>query len=338
MPTPNILVVDDDPSAVQLMARMLTGLGDVRFATSGADALRVARAAAPDLVLLDAEMPGMSGFQVCEALKTDDTLAEAQVIFVTSHAEPAFEVAGFEIGAADFIAKPVNAQLVLARVKAQLRVKQMADAMKRVASIDAMTGVLNRGRFDPLVESEWRRARRHGGALSVLMVDVDHFKLYNDRYGHPAGDACLRAVAQALAEVCRRPGDVVARYGGEEFALLLPQTPRAGAQHVALDALRAIEALAIPHGASPTCRHVTVSIGVGCYDESSSCWLAPSADSRFGSEEDAPRVGHLVAVADAALYAAKRAGRAQAWRLDLGDRDNVAMAREVGPAAIRRAA
>lgn len=341
MPSPSILVVDDDPSAIQLMARVLKGVGELRFATNGADALRLAQAVAPDLILLDAEMPGLSGFQVCAALKASESLSGIPVIFVTSHGEPAFQVAGFEIGAADFIAKPVNGQIVLARVMAQLRVKQMADAMERVANVDALTGVANRGRFDHLIESEWRRARRHGDALSVLMVDVDHFKLYNDRHGHQAGDDCLRAVAQALSAVCLRPGDVVARYGGEEFALLLPKTASAGAEHVAREALCAIGALAEPHDTSSTSHQVTVSIGVASYDETSACWMPPSTDSQLGALADAPSAGRLVAVADAALYAAKRAGRAQAWRLDLGDLDNVALAREIGlrrEAAVRIAA
>src|SRR5664280_2921064 len=165
--------------------------------------------------------------------KAEPALADVPVIFVTSHSEAAFEVAGFEMGAADFIAKPVSAPLVLARVKTQLRVKRMGDELRRIATTDGLTGVANRRRFDESLEREWRRARRSGDPLALLMIDIDHFKLFNDRYGHPAGDACLRSVAQALVGASLRPADLVARYGGEEFVVLLPKTPRAGAEHLA---------------------------------------------------------------------------------------------------------
>ena len=151
------------------------------------------------------------------------------VIFITGHCQPAFEIAGFEAGANDFIAKPVNAQLLLARVRAQLRIKQMADELRAISVVDPLTGVANRRRLDDALEREWRRARRRGNAMSLLMLDVDHFKLFNDSYGHPAGDRCLQQIALALVAACQRPGDMPARYGGEEFALLLPETARDGA-------------------------------------------------------------------------------------------------------------
>lgn len=314
----NILLVDDDPGSIQLMGRILSGVGNVRFATTGQNALQLAHELPPDLILLDAEMPGMNGFQVCAALKADQALTDVPVIFVTGHSEPAFEVAGFEAGAADFIAKPVNAQLVLARVRAQLRVKRMADELRRVSTIDSLTGVANRRRFDESLTREWLRGRRSGEPLSLLLVDVDHFKLFNDHHGHPAGDACLCAVAQAMVGASLRPTDLVARYGGEEFALLLPQTPRAGAEHIAQRLLDGIETLAIPHAASPTARHVTVSIGIACHDEASACWVEPSQASRCGNELPTRCIAaDLVEAADRALYAAKGGGRARARLLDI---------------------
>lgn len=328
----DILLVDDDPSIIRAMARILDGIAPLRFATSGAEALCLARECAPDLILLDAEMPEMSGFQVCEALKRDPALAEVPVIFVTSHAEPDFEVAGFQIGAADFIAKPVKPPLVLARVKAQLRVKQMADELRRISTVDVLTGVANRRCFDDALAREWRRAGRGGEPLSLLMIDVDHFKLFNDHHGHPAGDVCLRAVAQALAGATQRPADLVARYGGEEFVLLLPATPRGGAEHIAHRVLDVVEALAIPNAVSPTAQHVTVSLGLACYDETSASWVQHAPDSRFQNDlEGRSKAGDLVKAADVALYAAKRAGRAQARLLDVADVDVPAMARELMP-------
>jgi diguanylate cyclase (GGDEF)-like protein len=319
----SILLVDDDAGQIQVLGRILSALGDLRFATNGEVALALAREAPPDVILLDSEMPGMSGFELCEQLKADPVLADVPVIFVTSHCEPAFELAGFEIGAADFIAKPVNAPVVVARVQMQLRLKRMADELRRIATIDVLTDVANRRRFDESLAREWGRARREGSALSLMMIDVDHFKAYNDRYGHPAGDACLRSLAKALASTCLRPADLVARYGGEEFVLLLPQTPRRGAEHMVRSVLAAIEELGIAHDASPTARHVTVSIGASCYDEDSACWVPSLSKSRFMADLTAHcSAVDLLQAADRALYVAKHAGRAQARLLDLTDVDH----------------
>lgn len=327
----SILLVDDDPGAIQLLARILQDTGELRFATSGEDALRLAREAPPDLILLDAEMPGMSGFQACEALKAEPSLADVPGIFVTKHGEPAFEVAGFDLGAADFIAKPFHAESVLARVKRQLRVKHMADELTQIATIDALTGIANRRCFDEWLDREWRHARRSGAPLALLMIDVDHFKPFNDCYGHPAGDACLRSIAHALVGKSLRPSDLAARYGGEEFVMLLPQTPRSGAEHMARSVLHAVERLSITHATSPTARHVTVSIGVGCYDIDSACWASPSPLSRF-ADDPMTRCSpnDLVDAADRALYSAKHAGRAQARLLDIADHAAPERARAVG--------
>jgi diguanylate cyclase (GGDEF)-like protein len=334
----DILLVDDDPGTIHHLARILAGSGKLRFATSGKVALQLARESPPDLILLDAEMPGMSGFEVLDTLKAEPAMVDVPVIFVTSHSDTAFEVAGFEQGAADFITKPVNARLVLARVKAQLRVKRMADELRRISTTDFLTNVANRRRFDESLEREWLRARRAGDPVSLLMVDVDHFKLYNDRYGHPQGDACLRNVAQALIRAGLRPADLVARYGGEEFMLLLPQTARRGAECIAHRILDAIEAMGIPHETSPTARIVTVSIGIACHDDASACWVGPSADSRFAPQPHARcSVRDLVQAVDKALYAAKRAGRAQASLLDISDVDTPQLASSIASSCQPRA-
>jgi len=330
MANQDILLVDDDPGSIQVMGRILNGIGQLHFATSGEEALRLARESAPDLMLLDAEMPGMSGFQVLEALKAEPKLADVPVIFVTCHSDAAFEVAGFEMGAADFIAKPISPPLVLARVKAQLRAKRMDDELRAIATIDVLTGVANRRSFDESLDREWRRTRLSGEPLSLLMIDVDHLKAFNERYGRPAGDACLRSLAQALSGACRRPADRVARYGEEEFAALLPQTPRSGAERVARGVLDAVEALGIAHEASPTAQHVTVSVGIACYDDDSGCWIPPSANPR--PEFDPPlryTPIDLVYAASKALHAAKYAGRAQAQLLDITDVDTPHLARDV---------
>lgn len=323
----HLLLVDDDPGAIYLLSRILAGVASLQFATCGADALRLARESPPTLMLLDAEMPGMSGFQVCEAMKADATLSDVAVIFVTKHNEPAFEVSGFELGAADFIAKPFTPQLVLARVQAQLRVKHMADELRRIATIDGMTGVANRRLFDEVLEREWRRCRRAGDPIALLMIDVDHFKCFNDHYGHPAGDACLRSVAQALVSASSRPADLVARYGGEEFTMLLPQTPRDGAVHVAHSALEAIAALRIAHAKSPTGPQVSVSVGIACYDAQSANWFTAAADARLATDHGLAAMD-LMRAADIAMYAAKHAGRARATLLDIADVETRGAARD----------
>ena len=316
----DILLVDDDPDAIKLLHRILSGTGQLRFATSGEDALRLAREVIPDLIILDAEMPGMSGFQVFDALQAEPRLIDVAVIFVTSLSEAAFAVSAFEKGAADYITKPVNAALVLARVRTQLRAKRLTDELRRTAATDSLTGVASRRQFDESYTHEWLRARRAGEPVALLLVDVDHFKLYNDRYGHLPGDACLRKVAQALVSASLRQADLVARYGGEEFVLLLSRTPRRGAEHIAHRILDAIDVLGIPHEASPTAPNVTVSVGIGCMDTASVRWGNPAADSRLtGPLRAGVTAGDLLLAADKALYSAKAAGRAQARLLNISD-------------------
>jgi diguanylate cyclase (GGDEF)-like protein len=303
MKSSSILLVDDDPLIIRTMSRILADVADVRFATNGEAALRLARESMPDLILLDSEMPGMSGFQVCEALQADPELADVPVIFVTSHSDTAMHVAGLEAGAVDFIAKPVSEPLLLARVKNQLRIKRLTDELRSATMVDTLTQIANRRRFDEKLSRERARCERAKEPLGVLMIDVDYFKRYNDNYGHPEGDACLKKIATVLEQSCQRPADLAARYGGEEFTVLLPGLAKDGAAHVARRILDALTELAIPHEKSSVSDWVTVSIGVGYFNR------VP----RKGDGRD------LLAAADLALYAAKGAGRAQVWAMDASD-------------------
>jgi diguanylate cyclase (GGDEF)-like protein len=293
----SILIIDDDPASIQVLARLLgemDEMGELRFALDGEEGLALARQAAPDLVLLDAGLPGLDGFEVCRRLKADADLASVPVIFVTAQHDTATELAGLSAGAVDCIGKPPLAPIVVARVRTQLRLKQLADELRRAALTDALTGLANRRRFDEQLEREWLRAQRQGAPLSLLMIDIDHFKAYNDRLGHRAGDACLREVAQAIAAQARRPGDEAARWGGEEFALLLPATDEAGARFIADSLVAAVVELGLPHAGSSLCGgRVTVSVG-GCTQRTPGSAAA------------------LVEGADQALYLAKRRGRARA--------------------------
>ena len=295
----SILLVDDDLTTVSLLRRPLGELGQLRFAQSGTDGLRLAHAQPPDLVLLDVEMPAMSGFDVCKAMKADPVLCDVPIIFITSHDELDQEVTGLTLGAADFISKPLRIPLVIARVKTQLTMKTMSDALRRAATIDALTGLANRRQFDEALGREWSRCRRNRLPVSVLMIDVDCFKLYNDHYGHQAGDQCLTEVAGVLGASARRPADLVARYGGEEFCVLLPDTPLEGATVLAQRILERVDELRLPHEASTVTAHVTISIGVAAHHD-----MTHDARNPAVRKPDM-----LVAAADAALYEAKRAGR-----------------------------
>jgi diguanylate cyclase (GGDEF)-like protein len=305
----SILLVDNDPGAIRLMNRILSNVGTMRFATNGPEGLRVAQQAPPDLILPDVEMPGMSGFDLLKEIKADPSLSEVPVIFVTSHAGADFEVTALQMGASDFITKPYRAPAVMARVNTQLRFKGLSDELRRAATVDGLTGVANRRSFDEYFAREWHRAWRAGDPVSLLMIDVDHFKLFNDRYGHPRGDTCLHLVAGILVAECHRPADFVACYGGGEFVVLLPQTPRAGGEWVAARILRAINAACVLHDRSPTAAHVTVSIGIACTDPGPADVRCTNAE---GARVSAPgrTIDNLIVAADEALYGAKQAGRA----------------------------
>jgi diguanylate cyclase (GGDEF)-like protein len=273
----------------------LSELAEVRFATSGQQALALCRQNPPDLMLLDAQLGEMDGLQVLQQLQASAQLAEVAVIFVTSHGEEALEVAALDQGAVDYVTKPVRAATLRARVRTHLKLHRLTRELRAMASQDGLTGVGNRRAFDQALEHEWRLARRQGSTVSLLMVDVDYFKRFNDRYGHIAGDECLRAVAAAMRQLCRRPGDLVARYGGEEFAMLLPNTEATGAQRMAAQVLQKVAQLDIANPDSDVAPHVTVSIG----------WVS----EKVGADT---LPGALLHKADAALYQAKSQGRARA--------------------------
>ena len=287
------MVVDDQPINIQVMHQIFVAQYQVFMATSGAQALEHCRATPPDLVLLDIVMPGMDGFEVCAALRADPTTCDIPVIFVTAHTDAAQETRGLEVGAVDFISKPVNPAVVRARVKTQLTLKFQSDLLRRLVFLDGLTGVFNRRYFDQQWAIETARSVRSKSPLALIMLDVDFFKLYNDFYGHQSGDDCLRRVALTLKASLRRPADLVARYGGEEFACILPETSFDDAMQMARDLEANVRLLAIPHEHSNTEGMVTISLGV-----------AGRSASAIGDKDS------LLALADAQLYQAKHAGRA----------------------------
>jgi diguanylate cyclase (GGDEF)-like protein len=325
-----IVVVDDDPGTIYLIGRILNGVSQLSFATSGEKALQLVHDSAPDLILLDAELPGMSGFKVFDALRAAPDVLGVPIIFITSHAEAGFEVSALNMGAADFIAKPFTPARLLARVKTHLRAKHVTDELRRTAGTDALTGVGSRHFFDESLKREWLRGLRGGDPMALLLIDIDHFIHYSERYGHAKGENCLRRVAAAIRGIVRRPADIVARCGGEQFGVLLPQTPRRGAEYIAQRILDAIDALGISHEGSLTAHHVTASVGMSCYDQESKCWEGPPANYRFGDDLKKCRAANtLLLAADKALYSAKLAGHARARLLDIAELETPFLTRDV---------
>jgi len=293
---PRLLVVDDQPVNVQALYQVFAADHQVLMATSGLQALAVCRDKLPDLVLLDVVMPGMDGYETCRQLKADPQTRDIPVIFVTSHTDVASEAQGLAAGAVDFISKPINPGIVRARVNTHVTLKHQSDYLRQLAFVDGLTGVANRRYFNERLVSETRRAERSSSTLSLVILDVDYFKNFNDHYGHQAGDDCLRRIAQALREGLQRPGDFVARYGGEEFVVLLPETELAGALRLCERLHQCIAALAVAHVTSLLPQHV-VSLSMG---------VATALGGGPGDGVD------LLALADSQLYAAKNAGRARA--------------------------
>lgn len=288
-----ILVVDDEPTNARLLTCMLRDHYSVREAYSGAEALQIANSDdKPALILLDVMLPDIDGFEVCRQLKTQNETKDIVVIFVTTLSESAAEEIGLNLGAVDYLTKPVRMPIVRARVRNHMNLRKQADMLESLSYIDGLTHVYNRRRFDAALVTEWQRARRLARQLAIIMIDFDHFKALNDHYGHGAGDTCLQQGAAALAAALRRPTDLLARYGGEEFVALLPDTNLAGASVMAEALRQSVKALQLRHDYSSTANHVTVSVGAAS--------MIPT---------DAQPATYLLELADLALNQAKIEGR-----------------------------
>jgi len=289
---PLVLIVDDEPSNIEILSEVLDEQHDIAFASGGEEAVEAAIQLAPDLILLDVLMPAPDGHEVCRRLQTEPATKGIPIIFVTALSDVEDEARGLELGAVDYVTKPISPPIVRARVRNHIELKRARDTLAKLAATDGLTGLGNRRSFEQGLHREWSRHLRSGNPLSLVLLDIDHFKAFNDRYGHLAGDDCLRAVARTLPLVVKRGTDVVARYGGEEFACLMPDTDAASAAALAEELRDAIAGLGIEHRASTVAPCVTASLGVA------------SVDGEFDGDPTS-----LVAAADAALYRAKEAGR-----------------------------
>lgn len=279
-----VLIVDDAPSNIRVMAAVLQEQHRVKTAMSGQQCIEMAIKYKPDLILLDIEMPGLSGYQVCEELKSMDETRDIPIIFVTGRVNIEDEEMGLRIGAVDYITKPIRPVILSARVDTHVTLKRQQDRLIKMAMHDQLTGLFNRHYMLEIVGQKLARARRHKTPLTVMLIDIDHFKKINDTHGHIVGDQILEHVGQFLFEQCRVE-DTVARFGGEEFVVLMEPCGLNQAHYKAelmRDELSRLTPLDID---------LTVSIGISELNDD---------DNGFST---------LLKRADDALYKAKESGR-----------------------------
>lgn len=322
---PLILVADDDKTMRLLLREFMEQEGyRVIEVTDGKQCIDTYKSVKPDLVLLDAIMPVMDGFECCKqliqiarnnlalALASFDTNSSSfgttlisklwdrtPILMITGLDDPQSVDRAFEAGASDFVTKPIHWAVLRQRVRRLLQQAQLYkqleaanQALQQLANVDGLTGVANRRRFDQYLKSQWLSLSQEGASLSLILCDIDYFKLYNDKYGHPAGDYCLQKVANVISRSAEKSQDLVARYGGEEFAVVMPRTHAAGAVHVAAAMQAGVREQQIVHSESLVSQYVTLSLGVAT--------VVPTFDSQPST---------LIHTADKALYQAKAEGR-----------------------------
>jgi diguanylate cyclase (GGDEF)-like protein len=295
-----ILLVEDSPTLRHAMRSFIVEAGHTPvIARSGEEALQMLENQPVDMIIMDVEMPGLNGFETTRLIREWLAGHWIPIIFVTGRADDESYREGIEAGGDDYLIKPVSMMIIKAKIRAMERIAEMRDQLNRLnnelealSQLDSLTQIYNRRSFNEMATQQWSQSKRQQQPVSLLMIDVDHFKLYNDHYGHPAGDACLKKITQAIKSCLHRTTDIFGRYGGEEFIVLLPDTDMQGAYCVAQAINAAICQLVIPHSTSPTSMYVTASIG------GATC-------SRISSHS----LDELIKHADRALYKAKRSGR-----------------------------
>ncbi|HEY9810304.1 MAG TPA: PleD family two-component system response regulator [Halomicronema sp.] len=317
----SILVVDDTPDNLRVLSSIFKMRGyEVRKALDGKLALMACEKLLPDIILLDINMPGMNGYELCKCLKANEKTRHIPIIFISALAEVFDIVKAFDCGGSDYITKPFYLEEVVVRVENQLTIQKLQiqlqhqnnllleeiekrrfaeealqkanEKLQKIASLDALTEIANRRHFNECLSREWLRAIREQIPISLIICDVDYFKLYNDAYGHLAGDNCLHQIAQVIKGSIKRPADLVARYGGEEFVVLLPNTNLAGAEQVARNIQFEIQKLKIAHAHSSVSEYITLSLGIS---------------AKIPDSQQSPEV--LIKESDNALYRAKDNGR-----------------------------
>lgn len=286
-----VLIVDDERLNITVLAALMEDEYDIVVAKNGEQALKRAHAEqAPDLILLDVIMPDIDGYEVCRRLKEDESTRHIPIIFITVKGTVEEETRGLEMGAVDYITKPFSPAIVKARVANHIELKRQRDMLQHLNLTDPLTGIANRRYFDDYLNHEMKQSEQNQSPLSLVMLDIDSFKDYNDNYGHNSGDKCLRQVATALDECSEGLKHLIARFGGEEFALILPGATSEQAINIAEKHRQFIYDLNIPHKASAISGRVSISLGIAGY--------------RPGDTTET-----LIERADKALYRAKHGGR-----------------------------
>lgn len=312
----SVFLVDDQAMIAEAVRRaLITEDLDFHYCQDPTEAVKIASELKPTIILQDLVMPEIDGLTMVRFYRANPLLAQVPIIVLSTKEDPEIKSKAFAYGANDYLVKLPDKVELIARIRYHSRAyinqkerdeafraleksqRELAEAnqiLQRLSSLDGLTGIPNRRRFDEALKAEWQRAIRHSTSISLIMLDIDFFKLYNDRYGHQGGDECLKKVAKILEESARRDSDLVARYGGEEFAVILPETAMKGAMEVAETMRANIERQNIPHASSKVSDHVTISMGVAS-------WV-PERDAQ--PEE-------LISMADQALYKSKENGRNQ---------------------------
>ena len=287
----SVLIVDDANANIVALTDILKSGYTIYAAKNGQKAVQLAEEFMPDLILLDIVMPEMDGYEIIAALKSSEKSKDIPVIFITSLSDSGNEEKGLELGAADYISKPFSPAIVRFRVGNQIRILELIRNNERLSLEDQLTGLPNRRCFDRQIDREWKRAARDKTFLSVLLMDIDKFKNYNDTYGHQQGDAAIQSFAKTLDRTLKRPGDFSARWGGEEFIALLANTELKNALDIAEQIRKKTEDTEVPCSDGFITK-LTVSIGVNTY--------RPGDNNTIDS---------LISGADTALYTAKNKGR-----------------------------
>ncbi|MBF0138547.1 MAG: diguanylate cyclase [Magnetococcales bacterium] len=289
---PTLLIVDDEPDNIRIAGRILEKEYHLLFSTTGKDALDIAQTKQPDMILLDIVMPDMDGYTVCSMIRQNPATQDIPIIFVTAMEHEQHEVIGLELGASDYLSKPLHPLISRLRIRNILELHKARNHFKNLAMIDGLTSIPNRRHFDERLQHEWHRSVRSKSPLAILLMDIDYFKSFNDHYGHLGGDATLKRIAAALKESMIRVTDTLARYGGEEFVCLLPETDLMGVLFMAEKLRSVIESLNIPHVKSLISDRVTLSVGGAV--------VVP---------EQTIKQAAFLAAADENLYKAKNHGR-----------------------------
>ncbi|WP_100643759.1 diguanylate cyclase domain-containing protein [Alteromonas facilis] len=289
----SVLVVDDEPINAEILSHALQQKYWVHVAASGQQAIDFVSRRPVDLILLDIRMPGMDGYEVLRQLKRQDNTKSIPVMFVTGEGSTDDELKGLQLGAVDYVRKPFQLPLAMARIGMQIDLKLKTDMLKAYADADGLTRISNRRRFDQALHDAFVESVEEQRTLGLVLLDIDFFKQYNDHYGHGAGDEVLKKVARVINGAAKRSKDLAARVGGEEFALLLPDVSIEAIQSIAERIHMTIADLKIEHKKSQVSEFLTVSIGAVC--------IKPNTQN---TESD------VYNAADKLLYDAKHKGRA----------------------------